>query len=119
VEIAYARAKVVTAARAAGVFAINTMYTDLDDDTGLEEDAVFARRLGFHGKAIIHPRQIEIVCRVFTPSAAEISAARRVLRAFEVARTRGDGVISVDGKMVDEAVVEQARRILSSAALPE
>ena len=80
-EIAYARAKVVTSARAAGVPAIDTVYTDLGDQEGLREDAMMARRLGYRGKVVIHPQQLEIVNQVFTPSAEEIAHARRVIEA--------------------------------------
>jgi citrate lyase subunit beta/citryl-CoA lyase len=114
-EIAHARAHVVVAARAAGVPALDTVFTDLDDLGGLEEDATFARRLGFRGKVVIHPRQLETVNRVFTPSAEEVRKARRVVAAFEEASERGEGAISVDGKMIDVAVVAHARQVLTLA----
>jgi citrate lyase subunit beta/citryl-CoA lyase len=114
-EIVYARAKVVTAARAAGVPAIDTVYTDINNLEGLEEDAGFARRLGYRGKVTIHPRQIEIINRVFTPSAAEVAHARRVIEAFKAAEAQGEGATSVDGKMIDVAVVAHARQVLALA----
>ncbi|HEY8824858.1 MAG TPA: hypothetical protein VIP07_08225, partial [Candidatus Limnocylindria bacterium] len=75
-------------------------------------DAVQARRLGFTGKSLIHPGQIEAVNEIFSPSAAEVSYARRVVDAFEAARTKGDGAVALDGKLLDQPIVERARRTL-------
>ena len=111
-EIFYARSAVVAAAAAARVQAIDTVFTDLDDEEGLIADCWFGRRLGFSGKNLIHPKQIEPVTKVFSPSPEEISYARRVVDAFNAS---GTGVISLDGKMIDPPVYERARRILSLA----
>ncbi len=116
-EILYARSKVVADARAAGVPAVDTVFTDLNDMEGLAADATNARRLGFRGKLVIHPRQIEVVNRVFTPTDQEIAYARRVIEAFDEASERGAGAVSVDGKMIDVAVVVYARHVLALAEI--
>jgi citrate lyase subunit beta/citryl-CoA lyase len=111
-ELAYFRAAVATAAHAAGVVPIDAVFIDFHDPEGLERDAAAGRALGFGGKQIIHPSQIEPVARAYAPSPAEIERARRVVEAFEAAAREGAGVVVVDGRMVDRPVVLQARRIL-------
>jgi len=113
-ELAYARAHVVVAARAAGVWAIDTVYTDLQDEDGLRAEASQARRLGYSGQLLIHPNQIEPVHQAWAPSAAEIEWARRVLASFDEATARGDGVVALDGKMIDAPVVARARELLAA-----
>jgi citrate lyase subunit beta / citryl-CoA lyase len=112
-ELGYARAHLVLAARAAGCLAIDTVYTDLQDAPGLEAETRHARQLGYSGKLLIHPGQIEPVHRAFAPSTEEIAWARRVLQAFEAAIARGDGVVALDGKMIDRPVVARASEILA------
>lgn len=114
-ELEYARAHLVLAARAAGVQAIDTVWTDLQDQEGLSEEARRARQMGFSGKLLIHPSQIEVVHRAFTPSQEAIDYARRVLDAFETATAQGQGVITLDGKMIDAPIVARAREILACA----
>jgi citrate lyase subunit beta/citryl-CoA lyase len=116
-EIAHARSHLVLAARAAGAVAIDTVYTDLTDLDGLLAEARQARQLGYSGKLLIHPAQIEPVYRAFAPSEEEIAHARRVLDAFDAAETRGEGVIALDGQMIDAPVVARAREILTMADL--
>ncbi len=113
-ELAYARAHVVVAARAAGVWAIDTVYTDLQDEDGLRAEASQARRLGYSGQLLIHPNQIEPVHQAWAPSAAEIEWARRVLASFDEATARGDGVVALDGKMIDAPVVARARELIAA-----
>lgn len=113
-ELAYARAHLVVAARAAGVLAIDTVYTDLQDEAGLRAEAIQARRLGYSGQLLIHPNQIEPVHQAWAPSPAEVEWARRVLAAFEEATARGDGVVALDGKMIDAPVVARARELLAA-----
>jgi len=114
-EIAYARAHLVHAARAAGALAIDTVFVDLADHDRLQAEARQARQLGYSGKLLIHPAQIEPVHQAFAPSAGEIAHARRVLEAFEAAQARGDGVIALDGQMIDAPVVARAREVLALA----
>lgn len=108
----YARSALVVAAVSEGLQVIDRVYLDIRDPAGLEEDTRLARDLGFTGKALIHPAQIEVVERVFHPTDAEITHAQRVVEAFETAEAAGAGAVAVDGQMVDLPVVERARRIL-------
>ena len=89
---------------------------DLKDAEALAADAMRARQMGFQGKLCIHPNQIEVVNRVFTPSPEEIDQARTVVQAFEKAESEGQGALQVNGKFVDYPVVERARRILQMAS---
>lgn len=115
-EILYARSKVVVDSAAAGIRApIDVVYLDLHDRDGLEDQARLARSLGFRGKACIHPGQIEVVNRVFAPTATEVDWAQRIVEAFEEGERAGRGVVAHDGTMVDRPVVERARRILAEA----
>jgi len=92
---------------------IDSVHTLLDDDTGLREGAARARALGFHGKSIIHPRQLDIVHDVFTPTAAARADAARIVAALEAADRDGEAALIVDGRFVDPAVAARARAILS------
>jgi citrate lyase subunit beta/citryl-CoA lyase len=114
-ELAHARAHLVLAARAAGVLAVDKVHTDLHDTDGLLADARQARQLGFSGKLVIHPSQIEPVHHAFLPSEEEVAHAFRVLQAFEAAEGVGEGVIALDGQMIDAPVVARAREVLSLA----
>jgi citrate lyase subunit beta/citryl-CoA lyase len=101
-ELAYARAKIVTASRAAGIEApFDTVWVDLADGEGLEASARTALGFGFQGKMCIHPNQIAVVNRVFTPSEMEIAFAERVVAAFARAEAEGSAAIQLDGKFID------------------
>jgi len=113
-ELAHSRAQMLLAARAAGVWAIDTIWTDLTDTDGLHAEARQARYMGYSGKLIVHPAQIEPVHRAFAPTPEEIAYARRVLAAFEAAEAQGSGVIALDGQMIDAPVVARAREVLAS-----
>jgi len=112
-ELVYARSAVVVAAVAARTYALDGIWPDVTDAEGLRRDAVQARRLGFTGKSLIHPGQIDTINEVFSPSAAEVSHARRVVDAFEEAQAKGHGAIALDGKLLDQPIVERARRTLA------
>jgi len=109
-ELLYARSAVVVAAVAAHRQAIDGIWPDVADNDGLRRDAFQARRLGFTGKSLIHPGQTETVNDVFSPSPTEVAHARRVIDAFEVAQSKGLGAVALDGKMLDQPIVERARR---------
>ena len=109
------RARTVMAARIAGVQALDSVFTDVNDSEGLFAEVVRIRGLGFDGKSVIHPRQVSVVHRAFTPSDREISFAQRVLKAMEEAALKNSGVLSLDGRMVDAPVVAKARKILALA----
>ncbi len=112
-ELLYARSAVVVAAVAAGRQAIDGIWPDVTDADGLRRDALQARRLGFVGKSLIHPGQIETINEVFSPSAAEVAYARRVIDAFEGGQRKGLGAVALDGKLLDQPIVERARRTLA------
>jgi len=113
-EVLYARSQVVIDSGAAGIRSpFDLVHLDIRDDVGLEAEARLARSLGFRGKACIHPAQIEIVNRVFSPTEEEQEHARRVIEAYEHALADGRGVVALDGEMIDLPVVERARRVLA------
>lgn len=115
-EIRYARGRVVCAARAAGIEVYDTPFTDVRDLEGLEKDAVFAKNLGFTGKACISPAHVAAVNRIFSPSLKEIDYAREVFDAIAEAKRRGKGAISLRGKMIDAPIVQRARLVLEAAS---
>lgn len=114
-ELAYARSQVVVAARLAGLYALDTVYSDLDNMEKFEEEVRLIKQMGFDGKSVIHPKQIAIVHKLFTPDEKQINRAVKILKAMEEAKCAGTGVIAVDGKMVDEPMVIRAKRVLQYA----
>ncbi len=112
-ELLYARSAVVVAAVAARRQAIDGIWPNVTDREGLRRDTLQARRLGFTGKSLIHPDQIDTINEVFSPSVAEVSYARRVIDAFEGAQLKGLGAVALDGKLLDQPIVERARRTLA------
>lgn len=113
-EVYQARATVVMTAVAYHLQAVDTVFVDLDDEAGLAQDAAFARGLGYTGKLAIHPRQIPVLNETFTPAAAEIVQAQRLIRAVEEADS---GVATLDGRMVDRPMVRAAEKLLHRARL--
>ena len=111
----YAMQRIIVAARAAGLRAIDGPVADYRDDEGLRQSSLIARSLGFDGKWCIHPAQIETVNEVFSPTEREIEWAKKVVEAYEEASVAGTGAISVDGQMVDAASIKMARNILDLA----
>ena len=114
-ELQLARQTIVVAARAAGIACFDTVFSNLEDMEGFRREVELVKALGFDGKSIINPRQIEIVNEVFTPSAKDIEKALLVIAAIREARSKGSGVISVNGKMVDRPVVIRAERTIALA----
>ena len=110
--IAYSRAKIPVDARAAGVAAIDAIWQDLRDSKGFEDDCQAGKSLGYSGKSIIHPDQIETVHRLFYPTPYEIMWARRVCQAYLESAKGGTGATTVDGRMIDEVHFKQARTLL-------
>lgn len=111
-ELLYARSALVVAATAAARAALDGIWTAVTDAEGLRRDALLGRRLGFTGKSLIHPGQIDVVNEVFSPSDEEVSHARRIVAAFEEAQAKGRGAVALDGRMLDRPIVERARRTL-------
>ena len=123
IELQLARETIVVAARAAGISCFDTVFSNLEDMEIFRQEVEFIKTLGFDGKSIINPRQIDVVNEVFTPTEKEIAKAQIIIAAIKEARQRGSGVISVNGKMVDRPVVIRAERIIALAVaagvLPE
>jgi citrate lyase subunit beta/citryl-CoA lyase len=111
-ELLYARSAVVVAAVAAGRMAIDGIWPNVADREGLRRDSLRGRRLGFAGKSLIHPDQIETINEVFSPSPAEVAYARRVVAAFAEAQAKGHGAVALDGKLLDPPIVDRARDTL-------
>ncbi len=111
----YARSRIVHAAAGAGVDVIDVPYLDLNDLDGMQEEAKLAAELGFSGKGAIHPSQIAILNRIFTPSEEDIAHAERIVKAFEEAET---GLVVVDGKLIEKPVLREMHRVLSFANRP-
>jgi citrate lyase subunit beta / citryl-CoA lyase len=111
-ELAFARARVVNAAAAAGLIAVDGAETAVRNPDRFWQVSCAVRQLGFRGKFCIHPGQVELVNNVFGPSGTERAWAEKVVQAFEVARDRGVGAITVDGSMVDLPIYERARELL-------
>lgn len=115
VELMGARQNMVIAARAAGVQCFDTVYTDLDDMDGFKKDVETIHLMGFDGKSIINPRQIEVVHEIFTPSQKDIIFAEKVVKEIDDKKAKGIGVFTVDGKMIDIAFYDGAKRTIELA----
>ena len=116
IESQYARSALVVASRAAGLESpLDTVWVDLRDQRGLTHSARTAKQLGFQGKMAIHPSQVEPINTVFSPSAAEIAFAARVVDAFTQAEADGLASIQLDGQFIDYPIVESAQRVLAMA----
>ena len=114
-EVAAPRAWVPIAARAAAVAALDSPFVRFRDPAALRDDARRARQMGYTGKFAIHPAQLEIINETFSPSAAEIEYARRVVAAWDAAEAAGRGSLALDGRMVDVPVVKRAQNLLALA----
>jgi citrate lyase subunit beta/citryl-CoA lyase len=114
-ELAFARNMILHAARAAGIAAIDTVYSDVDNVTGFQNEVQQIKQLGFDGKSVINPRQIPLVNAIYTPTDKEIQNAKEVIWGIREAEAKGSGVISVNGKMVDKPIVERAQRVIALA----
>ncbi len=114
-ESFFARSMLVNAAKAAGIQAIDTVFSDVTDMEGLRQSVIEAKALGFEGKGCIHPRQIKVVHEAFAPTQEEIEKAEKIVNAFKEAKKKGLGVVSLGSKMIDPPVVKRAERILELA----
>ena len=114
-ELMGARQNMIIAARAAGVQCFDTVYTNLDDMEGFRHDVETIHLMGFDGKSIINPRQINIVHEIFTPTQKEIIFAEKVVREIDEKKAQGIGVFTVDGKMIDIAFYDGAKRTIALA----
>ncbi len=115
-EMMFVRQYTFVAARAADIKCpLDGVYSNVRDPEGFKRDTMLSKRLGYRGRTVIHPTQIEAANRIYTPSAAEIDYSRRVIQAFDEAVARGTASTTVDGKLVDVAMVKTARRVLELA----
>ncbi len=108
-------ATALLAAREVGVAILDGVYNDVKDLEGFEAECVQGMQLGFDGKTLVHPTQVEVANRVWAPSDEEVEHARKVVDAFEQAEREGKGVVTVDGRMIENLHVENARRTLAAA----
>ncbi len=115
IELLFARSQILNAARAAGIYALDTVYSDVNNEEGFLDEVRHIKQLGFDGKSVISPRQIQPVHRVYCPDDKEIDHALRVVQAIEEAEANNSGVISLNGKMVDKPIVDRAKRVLEMA----
>lgn len=114
-ELYYAREAIVLAARNAGIYCFDTVYADVNNIEGFREEVQFIKDLGFDGKSCIHPKQVQVVHEVYTPTQKEIEKSIRIIKGAEEAERKGSGVITVDGKMVDGPIIVRAKRVLELA----
>lgn len=114
-ELLYARNVILHAARAAGIAAFDTVFTNMDDEEGFKRETELIHQLGFDGKSLINPRQISWVNDVYRPTKKEILNAQNVMAAIEAAKQKGSGVIAMNGQMVDRPVVMRAERVMRLA----
>ena len=112
IELLYARSQILIAARAAGIYALDTVYSDVENEEGFRKEVKLIKQLGFDGKSIINPRQIAPVHEIYAPTEEEVDEALKVVKAIREAEKEGLGVVSLGGKMIDKPIVERAERVL-------
>ncbi len=117
IELNFSRSMILMAARSAGISAIDTVYSNLNNMEGFKAEVEMIKQLGFDGKSIINPRQIQIIHDVFSPTEKEILDAIEIVETMKDAKKRGLGVISLHGKMVDKPIIERAKRVLEVATV--
>ena len=110
----YTRAKIPVDAKAAGKYALDAIWQDLNDKAGLGQDCMVGRNLGYAGKTVIHPDQIPVVHRIFHPSQAEIEWAEKVYQAYMESTKKNKGATVIEGKMIDEVHFKRAKALLYS-----
>jgi citrate lyase subunit beta/citryl-CoA lyase len=115
VELAEARGRIVIAAKARGIMAIDTVFTDLGDEEGFVREVALVKQMGFDGKSVINPNQIALVHAAYAPKPDEVLRARRIVEAAREAEAKGSGVTALDGRMIDKPIVERALRVLELA----
>ena len=114
-ESLFARSQVVNSAKSAGIQAIDTVFSDVNEEDGLRASVKEAKELGFEGKGCIHPRQIIPIHEEFAPSKSEIERAKKIVIAFDEAEKKGLGVVALGSKMIDPPVVKRALQTIDLA----
>ncbi|WP_301099609.1 citrate (pro-3S)-lyase subunit beta [Otariodibacter sp.] len=115
IELLFARCSILQAARAAGIQAFDTVYSNVNNEEGFLQEARLIKQLGFDGKSLINPRQIELLHNLFAPTQKDADQARRIIDAAEQAKLQGLGVVSLNGKMIDAPIIERAKLVLERA----
>ena len=116
-ELFFARGMILNAARAAGIDALDTVYSDINNEEGFIAEATVIKKMGFSGKSVINPRQIEPLHKVFMPSEKDLKKAQAIMDAIAEANAKGSGVASLKGKMIDKPVVARAQYLLELAKM--
>ncbi|HEY3986374.1 citrate (pro-3S)-lyase subunit beta [Cedecea sp.] len=115
-ELFYARCAVLHAARAAGIDAFDVVWSDVNNEAGFLREVELIRKMGFNGKSLINPRQIELLHNAYAPTQDEVDYARRVIAAADEGDRNGLGVVSLNGKMIDAPIINHAQVVLERAA---
>ena len=115
IELLFARCSILQAARAAGIQAFDTVYSNANNEEGFLAEAALIKQLGFDGKSLINPRQIELLHNLFAPTQKDVDQARRIIDAAEEAERNGLGVASLNGKMIDAPIIDRAKLVLERA----
>lgn len=115
-ELLGARTQIVIAARAAGIYALDTVYSNVDNEEGFRREVELIKQLGFDGKSVINPRQIKPVHEIYAPTEKEITKSIDIVNAARDAEKQGLGVISLNGKMIDRPIIDRAARVLQLAS---
>ena len=114
-ELFYARGAVLHAARVAGIDAFDVVYSNVNDDEGFLKEVSLIKKLGYNGKSLINPRQIELLHNAYAPTASEVENAKKVVEAAEEGERKGLGVVSLNGKMIDAPIIARAQKIIELA----
>ena len=115
IELLFARCSILQAARAAGIQAFDTVYSNANNEEGFLKEAALIKQLGFDGKSLVNPRQIELLHNLFAPTQKDVEQAQKISEAAEEAERNGLGVVSLNGKMIDAPIIDRARLVLERA----
>ncbi|EXI62727.1 citrate (pro-3S)-lyase subunit beta [Mannheimia granulomatis] len=115
IELLFARCSILQAARAAGIQAFDTVYSNINNEEGFLNEAALIKQLGFDGKSLVNPRQIELLHNLFAPTQKDVEQAQSIIEAAEEAKRKGLGVVSLNGKMIDAPIIDRAQLVLQRA----
>ena len=115
IELLFARCSILQAARSAGIQAFDTVYSNANNEEGFLKEAALIKQLGFDGKSLVNPRQIELLHNLFAPTQKDVDQAEKIIAAAEEAERNGLGVVSLNGKMIDAPIIDRARLVLERA----
>lgn len=115
IELLFARCSILQAARAAGIQAFDTVYSNANNEEGFLKEVALIKQLGFDGKSLVNPRQIELLHNLFAPTQKDVEQAQKIIEAAEEAERNGLGVVSLNGKMIDAPIIDRARLVLERA----